>query len=470
MEIMLNSNYLNIIILSNIFKLMNKKEQALNEQLSRIKIDITRKSSIVDNLLSSDDISNNFNKNHSYRNRKYPPIKALSMFVSQSLSNGKKSCTDIVSEYVAEEAANGNTLSSLSGGYVQARKKLLTEEMMKVLKKIASYANNINTDSFHGMNVKVVDGTTIRIPDSEANKTIYPYSSNQKEGCSNLLVRAVVIMSFSTGSILDFAVAPYKGKGTGEHSLLREIFDENIDNDTLLLGDCYYPSYWLLSALILKSANGVFKLSESTKSYKVIDGKNKKDCKIIFKKPIKPNWMEQAYYEVIPNTITLRMIKANKIKYVTTLLDKKYKKLEIKSLYNDRWSIELNIRSLKTFMGMESLVCKSPDMIEREILSYFIAYNIVRLMMTKSAIIHGKINSNFLSFLHAMNLVVSLSMPLLYSNGCRYQIWDKLLKEISKKKVANRSGRYEPRVTKKTGASFPKMNKKRSEYKIDKIA
>ena len=54
--------------------------------------------------------------------------------------------------------------------------------------------------------------------------------------------------------------------------------------------------------------------------------------------------------------------------YVTTLLDaKKYSKTAIATFYKQRWHIELDIRVIKTHMGMELLKCKTPEMVEKEI-------------------------------------------------------------------------------------------------------
>jgi len=47
--------------------------------------------------------------------------------------------------------------------------------------------------------------------------------------------------------------------------------------------------------------------------------------------------------------------------------------------------VELNFRDIKTTMGMDHLFCKTPVMIEREILMHMIAYNLVRALMLEAA-------------------------------------------------------------------------------------
>ena len=53
----------------------------------------------------------------------------------------------------------------------------------------------------------------------------------------------VAIMSLGVGTVLNYAIAPNKGKGTGEHALYRAIAN-TVSRDDILLGDCYYPSFF----------------------------------------------------------------------------------------------------------------------------------------------------------------------------------------------------------------------------------
>ena len=97
--------------------------------------------------------------------------------------------------------------------------------------------------NWHGRAVKVVDGTTITMADTEENQTEFPQHGNQKKGAGFPIARLVAVMSLGVGTVLDFAFAAHKGKGTGEHSLFRKIFN-CIGEGDILLGDCYYPSFF----------------------------------------------------------------------------------------------------------------------------------------------------------------------------------------------------------------------------------
>lgn len=71
---------------------------------------------------------------------------------------------------------------------------------------------------------------------------------------------------------------------------------------------------------------------------------------------------------------------------MTTLLDAaSYPAKELADLYFKRWDVELFFLDIKTTMGMDILRCKTPEMVRKEILMYFIAYNCIRRLMYEAA-------------------------------------------------------------------------------------
>ena len=72
----------------------------------------------------------------------------------------------------------------------------------------------------------------------------------------------------------------------------------------------------------------------------------------------------------VANTAALHLVrelKANGKVLVTTLLSPKaYPKHEIKELYKKRWHVEVDLRNIKTTLGMETLSRKTPQMVEKK--------------------------------------------------------------------------------------------------------
>jgi len=434
-------------------------------QMNEAKEKILKSENPIQEIFDSEGISDKFNEKHKYRKRFYTPIKTLIAFTKQCFSKEKQSCLQAVADIVAEEASSGNTLSSATGAYSNARERLSNDAMKSVMSQIDNIANEIPEIPYmwHDMHVKLLDGTTVQMTDTKSNQLSFPQHGNQKEGSGFPIARIVVLMSLSTGTVIDYSIAPYKGKLTGEHALFREIH-HHICDKTLLLGDSYYPSYFLMAELVGRSANGIFKALAARDNEKyIIENIGSNDNLVCWERPKrKPDWMTLDEYNLFPTSIKLRLIKVDGNLYITTLISKKYHKKEIAKLYKERWNVEVNLRSIKTFMGMEELHCKSPDMVKKEITSHFIAYNIIRLIMVKSAILNG-CKPNELSFMNAMNQIESFWVFIMLGDK-PFILWLAMLNAISSIKIGKRPNRFEPRVVKRRSKSFPKMSGKRSDY------
>ncbi len=101
----------------------------------------------------------------------------------------------------------------------------------------------------------------------------------------------------------------------------------------------------------------------------------------------KPDWMRQEQYDS-PETLVIRELCIKGKVLITTLLSpKEVSKTELKSLYKKCWQIEVDFRNIKTTMGIETLSCKTPELSEKEIWIYFLAYNLIRLLMDQPALL-----------------------------------------------------------------------------------
>lgn len=199
----------------------------------------------LNKILSSEACQTIISECREYRDRIYTPVKTIFMFIKQVLSPDK-SCRNAVAGAVLEQISNGEESASINTGpYSKARKRLPTETLYELVRETGKSAalKVPKIWNWHDRAVKLVDGTTVTLSDTEENQEEFPQHGNQKEGAGFPLVRLVAIMSLSAGTVLDYAFASHKGKGTGEHSLLRKIMD-CIEKDDILLGDCYYPSFF----------------------------------------------------------------------------------------------------------------------------------------------------------------------------------------------------------------------------------
>jgi hypothetical protein len=401
-----------------------------------------------------------------HRERLYPPTTTLSLFLAQAM-NTDSSCQNAVNRHVVERIFNGlPACSIMTGAYCKARQRLPTEMISTLVKQTGQMVTELSSDNWDwkGRQIKLVDGTTISMPDTLKNQTAYPQQSSQKEGLGFPIARMVAVIYFSTGVVLNAALSKFQGKGASEHALFRELMDTFKPGD-IVLADRYYASYFLIAALLERNVDIVFQ-QHGVRKTDFRKGKklSSRDHVSTWKKPkIIPSWMDKAQYNTFPDEISIRELKAGKKVIITTLLsDKEASKNEIANLYKQRWHVELDLRNIKTTLGMETLSCKTPDMNVKEMWVYFLAYNLIRLVMAEAAF-HSHILPRQLSFKHTLQIWLIWSKQSATNN----KNIEALLMMIAQIRVGNRPGRIEPRAVKLRPKPFSLLMIPRSEARAD---
>lgn len=123
----------------------------------------------------------------------------------------------------------------------------------------------------------------------------------------------------------------------------------------------------------------------------------------------------------------------------------------LKSLYHSRWQVELDIRSIKTTLGMETLSCKTPEMAKKEMWVYLLAYNLIRIIMAQSAKL-ANVLPRCLSFKHTLQLWLAWSRQPAPTYEEPYLM--ELFRLVSAQRRGNRPGRIEPRAVKRRPKPF----------------
>ena len=393
-----------------------------------------------------------------HRERLFPPTETLSMFLAQAL-NADRSCQKAVNNTAMHRLASGlPPCSTHTGAYCRARERLPTP-MVRTLARVTGQRVVAHAPrAWHWRNrpVRLVDGTTVTMPDTPANQAAYPQSHNQKPGLGFPLCRMVGLVCLGSGALLNAAVSPYQGKGNDEQSLLRSMLD-TLARDDVLVGDAFYATYFLLCALRERGIDAVFEQHGSRQrmtDFRRGQRLGQRDHLIVFQKPvIKPGWMTQADYEQAPEVLTVREVRAGGKTLVTTLLcPKQTSKADLKSLYRDRWHVELDLRNIKTTLGMERLSCMHPNMAVKEIWVYLLAYNLIRMMMAEAAQ-HTHRLPRQLSFKHAVQICIALPhhRDLMLHEDKR----ELLFELIAQQRVGDRPDRIEPRAVKRRPKPYP---------------
>jgi hypothetical protein len=400
-----------------------------------------------------------------HRERLFPPTETLSMFLAQALS-ADRSCQSAVNEAAVRRTRGAlPRCSTHTGAYCRARQRL-PMEMTRALARFSGQRVAQGTAvpwRWRGRAVRLVDGTTISLPDTPANQTAYPQSCTQKPGLGFPLCRLVGMVCLGSGAILEAATGRYQGKGGDEQSLLRSIL-HSLQRGDVLLGDAYYATYFLLCTLLERGVDAVFEQHGSRRrstDFRCGQRLGERDHLIVLHKPDKPDWMSSAEHERTPDTITVREVRTGGKTLVTTLLcPKQTSKSALKCLYRNRWHVELDLRNIKTTLGMERLSCQSPAMAIKEIWVYLLAYNLIRLIMTQAARLADRLPRQ-LSFKHTVQLCLAWDHHQT-PGACQPSQLQDLLVLIAQQRVGERPGRIEPRAIKRRPKPYPLLTTPRA--------
>lgn len=396
----------------------------------------------------------------SHRERLFPPTETLAMFCAQAL-NADRSCQHAVDAAAVDRLVCGmKPCSSRTGAYCRARQRLPAVMVSTLACDAGRWVAGHAPTAWHWRNrpVRLVDGTTVTLPDTEANQAAYPQSHNQQPGLGFPLCRIVGIVCLGSGALLNATICRYQGKGNDEQSMLRAMLD-TLAHDQILVGDAFYATYFLLCALRERGVDGVFEQHGSrqrTTDFRRGKRLGARDHLLVFDKPvIKPAWMSNTQYDEAPASLTVRELRAGGKTLVTTMLcPKQVTKADLKSLYRARWHVELDLRNIKTTLGMEHLSCVTPTMAVKEIWVYLLAYNLIRMMMARAAR-YANCLPRQISFKHTVQICV----VMLHANALGYMLEDDstILTLIAQKRVGNRADRVEPRAVKRRPKPYPKL-------------
>jgi hypothetical protein len=203
----------------------------------------------------------------------------------------------------------------------------------------------------------------------------------------------------------------------------------------------------------------------------------KKDHLMQWKKPVRPEWMDETTYKNFPDCVTVREVSTSSDRdgfrakarvIVTTFLNSnEVTKQDLGELYNQRWMVEINLRSIKETMHMDIMRGKTPEIVRKEIWMHLLAYNLVRKIMAQAAHRYKK-RPQELSFKLALQMMFAFRQLQIFSDKDE-KLYGELLRAIVYKRVGNRPGRMEPRAVKRRPKPFPKLQIARGLYKKNRM-
>lgn len=406
------------------------------------------------------------------RERLFTPWITFWSFLFQVLGNG--SCRRAVQQVQGWCAVTGQPLPvSDTSAYCQARARLRLKALRTTFAQTATdLERRVQPEHlWQNRRVRVVDSTSASMPDTARNQTSFPQPARQKPGCGFPVVKIGAIFSLATGAMLSFVLS----RLPVHDSLVFRRLWKYLQAGDVLLGDRAFCSFLAIRRLQQQGVDVVFRLHQCRPvDFRKGTRLGKNDHLITWKKPPqRTQTMPAQDFASLPPQIRLREVRfsihargfrATLITLVTTLLDPVgYPPEALAQLFRLRWKIELSFRDLKTTLGMEVLKCLSPAMIQKEILMFFIAHNLLRHLMWQAALTQ-RLHIAQLSFKGTLDSIQSwtwtffTTRPRSRPSRTRFRL---LLRIIAEDLLPYRPNRSEPRVLKRRPKPFQFLTKPR---------
>ncbi len=243
-----------------------------------------------------------------YKKRLFDPFVTLWAFLSQVLDTDK-TCNNAVSKIIAHLAESEVEVPSTdTSAYCQARARL-PEKLLENLFNLSAknLEEKVRTEYLWcGRNVKVIDGSTVSMPDTVENQKEYPQPSSQKEGCGFPIAKIGVIFSLATGAAIALCIDVLN---THDIKLARRLYSFLKPND-VLLGDRAFCAYADIVAISKLGCDAVFRKHQS-RTTTIRKGKIVGDCDklVTWHKPKRcPQGLSKDEFDALPSAITVREI------------------------------------------------------------------------------------------------------------------------------------------------------------------
>ncbi|MCC5667829.1 IS4 family transposase, partial [Nostoc sp. CHAB 5784] len=120
-----------------------------------------------------------------------------------------KSCHNAVSKVIAYLAGQRVEIPSTdTSAYCQARSRLPEKLLEKLFSQSGqSLEDKVVTEHLWcGRNVKLIDGSTVSMPDTVENQKEYPQPKTQKAGCGFPIAKIGVMFSLATGAAVGLCI------------------------------------------------------------------------------------------------------------------------------------------------------------------------------------------------------------------------------------------------------------------------
>jgi len=328
-------------------------------------------------------------KTASIRRRKLPAEQVVWLVIGMALFRDRSIHAVVEQLGLAHDDAGGGRGSVVAASVAEARSRLGAEPMRILFEKTASAwtADSIEQDRWHGLGVRVLDGTTISVPDTPENHAHFGRPGTSRGGPSAYpKARLVALSAPRTHLLAALAIGKYRD---GELAMAEQL-RPHIPDQSITIVDRGFLAYPTLNKLHdAQRERHWLTRAKTTSAWRRIKRLGRDDELVQMRFSPQARKADPS----LPEKFTARAIRYQRRGFkpqhlLTSLVDPvKYSAAEIVALYHERWEIELAFDEKKTHLleRQETLRSKTEQGVQQEIWGLAIAYNLIRLMMARVA-------------------------------------------------------------------------------------
>jgi hypothetical protein len=286
----------------------------------------------------------------------------------------------------------------------QARTRLGVEPLKQLYNQVVQPIATQKTQGayYRKWHLTAMDGFTLEVPDTEANRTAFARPESPSGGESAYpRIRGVGLVEVGTHVLFGAALDSY---AVGEITLARAVVP-HLRKGMLCLADRYFPGYPLWKQAIQTGAELVWRVREKIRfdvEQRLPDGS--------WLSHFRPNREKgKPPGEPIPVRVIEYRIngKAETIRIITSILDWRAAPAdELAELYHERWEFETALDEFKTHLRGARTVLRSqtPELVKQEVYGILLAHFALRGLMHQAALRGGR-DPDRVSFTHTVNVV-----------------------------------------------------------------
>jgi Transposase DDE domain len=282
-------------------------------------------------------------------------------------------------------ASDGSSV--VSSAVSQARQRVGAEPLEWLFVRTAAQWGHASADKhrWRGLALYGVDGTTLRVPDSDENRDHFGGQRAIRGDSGYPQIRLVVLMALRSHVLAAASFGPY----LGELHYASDLWP-SVPNASLTIVDRGYLAATVLMPLEAggNDRHWMTRTTARTK-YRVVKQLGLGDALV----ELDVSSYARRQNDDLPRTWLARAIDYRREGYaeqhlLTSLTDaERYPASELIELYHERWELELGYDEIKTELldRQETIRSKSPQGVAQEMCGILIAYNLVRLEMERIA-------------------------------------------------------------------------------------